>query len=109
MFFQNLCNYIKSFKYLGSLSRIISWKSTVEATITCQFLWSLGIISCQFPIDVRKDEEVFSMDQFLDYTVHLLSLNECIHAYTVTKLQMYDLADFLKIINIPYTSVSSGI
>jgi hypothetical protein len=49
------------------------------------------------------------MDHFLDYTVHLLSLNECIHAYTVTKLQMYDLADFLKIINIPYTSVSSGI
>ena len=49
------------------------------------------------------------MDQFLDYTVHLLSLNECIHAYTVTKLQMYDLEDFLKIINIPYTSVSSGI
>ena len=44
-----------------------------------------------------------------DYTVHLLYLNECKHAYTLTKLQMYDLADFKKIINIPYTSVSSGI
>ena len=51
---------------------------------------------CQFPIDGTKDEEGNSMDQFLDYTVHLLSLNECKHAYTVTKLQMYDLADFKK-------------